>query len=101
VVRHGESLLPVLARRLQAVEAVFPGMTQRSVRTSNGFGWALGRAAADLADLGRGRTPLCPTPSELTELRRQHREAALRAFTEAMAHRFPGTLEAETGDGHG
>jgi hypothetical protein len=65
VVRHGESLLPVLARRLQAVdeavEAVFPGMTKRSVRTSNGFGWALGRAAADLADLGVGER-LCVQP---------------------------------------
>jgi hypothetical protein len=59
VARHGESLLPVLARRLQAVEeaveSAFPGMTQRLVRSSNGFGWAAGRAAADLADLAAGQ----------------------------------------------
>jgi hypothetical protein len=58
VVRHGENLLPVLARRVQAVdeavESAFPNMTRRSVRTSNGSGWTAGRAAADLADLAAG-----------------------------------------------
>jgi hypothetical protein len=58
VARHGERLLPVLARRVQevddAVDAAFPGMTERVLRTSNGFGWAAGRAAADLADLAVG-----------------------------------------------
>jgi len=56
--RHGKRLLPVLARRVQAVDeavdAAFPGMTERVLRTSNGFGWAAGRAAADLADLAVG-----------------------------------------------
>lgn len=28
----------------------------------------------------------------------EHREAALRAFSETMEHRFPGTLETETED---
>jgi hypothetical protein len=64
VVRHGESLLPVLARRVQAVDEAldeaFPGMTHRSLRTSNGFGWAAGRAAADLADLGVGERLCAP-----------------------------------------
>jgi hypothetical protein len=31
----------------------------------------------------------------------ENREAALRAFNEALAHRFPGTLEVDTGDGDG
>lgn len=64
VVRHGESLLPVLARRVQAVDEAldeaFPGMTHRSLRTTNGFGWAAGRAAADLADLGVGERLCAP-----------------------------------------
>ncbi len=58
VARHGEHLLPVLARRVQAVDdavdTVFPGMTHRELRASNGFGWVAGRAAADLADLAVG-----------------------------------------------
>ena len=63
--RHGERLLPVLARRVQAVDdavdAAFPGMAQRVLRTSNGFGWAPGRAAADLADLAVGEFLCAPT----------------------------------------
>jgi uncharacterized protein DUF2786 len=58
VARHGESLLPVLARRRQAVdeaiEAAFPRISSFSARTSNGRGWMAGRAAADLADLAAG-----------------------------------------------
>jgi hypothetical protein len=65
VVRHGESLLPVLARHLQAVEeavaAAFPRISSFSVRTSNGHGWMAGRAAADAADLAMGER-LCAPP---------------------------------------
>lgn len=55
---HGDALLPVLARRDDAVTAyvdeLFPNM--RSVRTSinNAEGWAAGRLAADQASLGPG-----------------------------------------------
>jgi len=38
----------------EVVDAAFPGMTERVLRTSNGLGWAAGRAAADLADLAVG-----------------------------------------------
>lgn len=56
---YGEALLPVLAGRSTAVEAVrdaaFPGAVKRPVSVTNAAGWAAGRAAADLASLS-GRT---------------------------------------------
>ncbi|MCK9876748.1 DUF2786 domain-containing protein [Frankia sp. Ag45/Mut15] len=48
-------LLPVLAARTDSVQAattaMFPRITSRSIRASDGEGWASGRAAADLASL--------------------------------------------------
>jgi hypothetical protein len=48
-------LLPVLAGRKAAVEAVsaatFPGAVNRSLTISNAAGWAAGMAAAELASL--------------------------------------------------
>jgi hypothetical protein len=56
---HGRDLLPVLAGRMTAVEAVFdamfPDLVASSARISNMAGWAAGRAAADLAHLGPGQ----------------------------------------------
>jgi hypothetical protein len=52
---YGEALLPVLAGRKAAVEAVsaatFPGAVNRSLTISNAAGWAAGMAAAELASL--------------------------------------------------
>ena len=58
VSQHGEGdLLPVLAGRRAAVDesfaAMFPHLVPTSNRISNLSGWAAGRAAADLAQLGR------------------------------------------------
>jgi hypothetical protein len=59
VTEYGEALLPVLADRTAAVEALstvaFPDVMSRSVSVSNAAGWAAGAAAADLASLS-GRT---------------------------------------------
>ena len=47
------ALVPVLRRRAEQVEAVteqlFPNLVSRETNISNGYGWAAGRAAADLA----------------------------------------------------
>lgn len=56
---RGRELVPLLAARSaevdEAVEAMFPELTQRRVGGSYDIeGWASGRAAADLASLGRG-----------------------------------------------
>jgi hypothetical protein len=52
--RAGE-LVPLLRRQAErvdaAVEAMFPDLTSFGPSVSNGFGWAAGRAAADLARL--------------------------------------------------
>jgi hypothetical protein len=57
--KYGEALLPVLADRSAAVQAVqaeaFPHLVSRSVSISNAAGWAAGKAAADIASLS-GRT---------------------------------------------
>ncbi|MGH8999228.1 MAG: DUF2786 domain-containing protein, partial [Acidimicrobiia bacterium] len=56
VARHGDRLLPVLARRSDAVDAAvaaaFPRTSPSPLRASNDAGWAAGRAAAELARLG-------------------------------------------------
>lgn len=56
VVRHGDALLPVLARRSSAVEeavaAAFPRTAESSLRSRNHDGWTAGLAAAELARLG-------------------------------------------------
>jgi hypothetical protein len=58
----GRDLLPVLARRDQAVEdevrRIFPDMTnsRRASWAADREGWAAGRTAADLADLARAGT---------------------------------------------
>jgi hypothetical protein len=53
---HGDSLLPVLASREEAVaaavEEVFPGAVSRSFTARDAAGWAAGRVAAELAELG-------------------------------------------------
>jgi hypothetical protein len=57
--KYGEALLPVLADRSAAVQAVqaeaFPHLVSRSVSISNAAGWAAGKVAADIASLS-GRT---------------------------------------------
>jgi hypothetical protein len=67
VARHGDALLPVLARRLQAVdeafEAAFPRTVSTPISLSNGRGWREGRAAADLADLSVGQRLSSPRAS--------------------------------------
>lgn len=54
--RRGDAVLPVLARRAQAVDdavlAAYPDMVERGLAISNDAGWAAGRAAAELASLG-------------------------------------------------
>jgi hypothetical protein len=56
VARHGDRLLPVLARRSDAVDAAvaaaFPHTTPSPLRASNHTGWAAGLAAAEFARLG-------------------------------------------------
>lgn len=51
-----DRLLPVLAARERAVDALFeslfPRLTERRISVSNAAGWHAGRAAADLAVLG-------------------------------------------------
>ena len=53
---HGAALVPVLAARVEAVEAArdaaFGRLTRHRTSVSNAAGYAAGRAAADLADLG-------------------------------------------------
>lgn len=55
----GRSLVPVLAARRAAadaaVEAVFPSMSNGAISVSDHAGWAMGKAAAELADLTAGR----------------------------------------------
>ena len=57
-----ERLLPILARRSQEVDALFaelfPHTVTRTTTTSNGDGWAAGRAAADRARLTTERAAL-------------------------------------------
>jgi len=52
---HGRSLLPVLARQSDEVEAavaqLFPGLVHQRIPVSDRGGWVAGSAAADLADL--------------------------------------------------
>lgn len=52
---HGPSLLPVLARQHEEVEAavdeLFPELVHRAIPVSDHGGWVSGSAAADLADL--------------------------------------------------
>lgn len=59
---HGSALVPVLARRDEAVAAtvqeLFPRLRTRPGRTVDAAGWHAGRRAAEDADLGPGRTPL-------------------------------------------
>lgn len=59
---YGSALVPVLARRDEAVAAtvqeLFPRLRSRAGRTVDAAGWHAGRQAADDADLGSGRTPL-------------------------------------------
>jgi hypothetical protein len=54
----GAALLPVLARREDAVDdavgKLFPGTVRSSLAATNQAGWVAGRAAADLADLAVG-----------------------------------------------
>lgn len=56
---YGAELVPVLARRQQAVdekfERMFPSVSQGTTRRVDRRGWAAGRAAADDAVLPRGR----------------------------------------------
>ena len=56
VTRHGDRLLPVLARRSDAVDAAvaaaFPQTSRSPLRAPNHAGWAAGLAAAELARLG-------------------------------------------------
>ncbi|MCW2583512.1 MAG: uncharacterized protein JWQ53_2302 [Klenkia sp.] len=59
---YGSALVPVLARREEAVAAtvaeLFPRLRSRPGRTVDAQGWHAGRRAAEDADLGSGRTPL-------------------------------------------
>ena len=56
VTRHGDRLLPVLARRSDAVDdavaAAFPQTSRSPLRAPNHAGWSAGLAAAELARLG-------------------------------------------------
>ncbi len=56
--RHGDRLLPVLARRDEEVQAAvrtaFPQLAQRGAGINNYAGWLAGRAAADVASLAVG-----------------------------------------------
>ena len=57
-VDHGSGLLPVLADRARAVDQLrdetFPGHEQRCLSANDQSGWAIGAAAAELADISRG-----------------------------------------------
>lgn len=57
-VEHGDALLPVLARRTDAVDevadAAFPHLKRVGGRVGHGEGYRAGRAAADLASLDAG-----------------------------------------------
>ncbi|MGH9279322.1 MAG: DUF2786 domain-containing protein [Acidimicrobiales bacterium] len=57
--RHGRNLLPVLARRDEAVDdaihAAFPHATPHRASVSNRDGWLAGRAAAEMASLSVGQ----------------------------------------------
>ena len=56
--RHGEELLPVLARRAtavdEAVKAAFPHLAHRRTHVNNYARWIAGRAAAEVASLSAG-----------------------------------------------
>jgi hypothetical protein len=56
--RHGNRLLPVLARQDEAVEdavrAAYPDLGQGEARINNHSGWLAGRAAAEVASLSVG-----------------------------------------------
>jgi hypothetical protein len=56
VARHGDQLLPVLARRSDAVDAAvaaaFPRLSSTPLRAANRAGWVAGLAAAEVARLG-------------------------------------------------
>ena len=56
VARHGDRLLPVLARRSDAVDAAvaaaFPHTSRTPLRAASPAGWAAGLAAAELARIG-------------------------------------------------
>ncbi|MDQ3979233.1 MAG: DUF2786 domain-containing protein [Actinomycetota bacterium] len=56
--RHGNHLLPALARRDQAVDeavrAAFPDLGRHAAAISNYSGWVAGRAAAEVASLSVG-----------------------------------------------
>lgn len=63
---HGDQLLPVLAARAQAVDAMFTQLFgdrigRRTFSVGNTAGYGAGRTAADRADLGSGRPALPPT----------------------------------------
>ncbi len=59
---YGSSLVPILARRTQAVndrfDEWFPGSRPGRSRMVDGRGWEAGRLAADMANLASGRTTL-------------------------------------------
>jgi hypothetical protein len=67
VARHGDRLLPVLARRSDAVDAAvaaaFPHTSRSPMRAPNPAGWAAGLAAAELARIGPDRALAHGTPS--------------------------------------
>jgi hypothetical protein len=73
VARHGDRLLPVLARRSDAVDAAvaaaFPQTSLTPLRASNHVGWAAGLAAAELARLGPDHVldPSAPPDDEAPE----------------------------------
>ena len=56
--RHGEELLPVLARRAEAVDdavqGTFPHLAHGRTHVNNYAGWIAGRAAAEVASLSAG-----------------------------------------------
>ena len=78
VTRHGDRLLPVLARRSVAVDdavaAAFPQTSRSPLRAPNHAGWSAGLAAAELARLGpdqaldNGAPTSGPTTSEAEQL---------------------------------
>lgn len=59
---YGAALVPVLARREEAVtervEELFPRLRVKRGKTVDPAGWHAGRQAAENADLGSGRAPL-------------------------------------------
>jgi hypothetical protein len=67
IARHGDRLLPVLARRSDAVDAAvaaaFPHTSRSPLRAPNPAGWAAGLAAAELARIGPDHALADGTPS--------------------------------------